>query len=110
MIEENRRITGHSLAVDVDNPSEDAAVIIAILRGLLDEVFTDRRFFARRSMSACQIADYVLSRLLHGERNLDLLRASAFEKLSGAQPVLRLTDLRVPSVVTEKRCSRSSGN
>jgi hypothetical protein len=57
---------------------------IAILRTALDEVFTDRRFFARESMSAGQVAGYILTQLQQGERDLDLLKASAIKQFSGA--------------------------
>ncbi len=59
----------------------------------LDEVFTDHRFFVRKSMSACQVADYILTQVLQGERDLDLLKASAFKKISGALSAqLRISD------------------
>jgi hypothetical protein len=64
-----------------DDPSE-----VAILRLTLDELFTDRRFIVRRSMSASQVADYVLSLVQKGERNCDRLKALALEKFSCAQP------------------------
>lgn len=54
---------------------------IEIVRTALDDVFTDQRFFARTSMSACQIAGYILTLVLQGERDLDLLKASVFKKL-----------------------------
>jgi hypothetical protein len=55
---------------------------IEILRLALDEVLTDRRFFVRTSMSACQLAEYILSLVLEGERDLDRLKASAFKQMS----------------------------
>jgi hypothetical protein len=58
--------------------------MIAILRIALDELFTDRRFFARQSMSAGQVAAYILTQLQQGERDLDLLKASAIRKFSDA--------------------------
>jgi hypothetical protein len=64
------------------SPSNDNSAI-AILRLTLDELFTDHRFFVRQSMSAGQ----VLTPVQQGERDLDLLKASAFKKFSGAQPV-----------------------
>jgi hypothetical protein len=74
------------------SPSNDTSVI-AILRLTLDAVFTDHRFFVRQSMSACQVAGYILTLVRQGERDLDLLKASAFKKFSGAQPVqLSLSD------------------
>jgi hypothetical protein len=60
---------------------QNDALAIAILRLTLDEVFTDHRFFVRKSMSACQVADYILTQVLQGERDLDLLKAPAFKKI-----------------------------
>lgn len=45
------------------SPTNDA-LAIAILRLTLDEVFTDRRFFVRKSMSACQVAEFILTLVL----------------------------------------------
>jgi hypothetical protein len=56
-------------------------VTIAILRRALDEVFTDPRFLNRRSMSALQIAEHLSAQAATGERDLDRLKASAFNKL-----------------------------
>ena len=67
------------------SPSNDA-LVIEILRHALDEVFTDHRFFVRKSMSAGQVADFILTLVQRGERDLDLLKDSAFKKLSGALP------------------------
>jgi hypothetical protein len=58
--------------------------MIAILRLTLDELFTDRRFFARQSMSAGQVAGFILTQIQQGERDLDQLKASAIKKFSGA--------------------------
>src|SRR5260221_14449037 len=59
------------------SPSNDNSAI-AILRLTLDELFTDHRFFVRQSMSAGQGADYILTLVQQGERDLDVLKASAF--------------------------------
>jgi hypothetical protein len=64
------------------NPANDNSAI-ATLRLTLDELFTDRRFFVRQSMSAGEVAGYILSLLQQGERDLDQLKASAFKKFSG---------------------------
>lgn len=42
------------------SPSNDNSAI-AILRLTLDELFTDHRFFVRQSMSAGQVAGYILT-------------------------------------------------
>jgi hypothetical protein len=67
------------------NFSDDISEI-AILRLTLDELFTDRRFFVRQSMSAGQVADYILSLVQKGERDLDRLKALALEKFSYTPP------------------------
>jgi hypothetical protein len=67
------------------NSSDDASEV-AILRLTLDELFTDRRFIVRQSMSASQVADYVLSLVQKGERDRDRLKALALEKFSSAPP------------------------
>jgi hypothetical protein len=67
------------------NSSDDASEV-AILRMTLDELFTDRRFIARRSMSASQVADYVLNLVQKGEHDRDRLRALTLEKVSSAPP------------------------
>ncbi len=59
------------------------AVTIAILRRALDEVFADPRFLNRSSTSALEIAEHLLSQAATGERDLDRLKASAFNKLTG---------------------------
>jgi hypothetical protein len=59
---------------------------VAILRLTLDELFTDRRFIVRQSMSASQVANYVLSLVQKGERDRDRLKALALEKISCAPP------------------------
>jgi hypothetical protein len=58
------------------------AETIAILRRALDDVFTDPRFLNRRSTSALQIAEHLLAQAATGERDLDRLKASAFNKLA----------------------------
>lgn len=68
------------------NPSNDTSAI-SILRLALDDVFTDRRFFVRQSMSACEVADYILTLIQQGERDPDILKVSTFEKFLVAQPV-----------------------
>jgi hypothetical protein len=66
--------------------SSDDGSEIAILRLALDELFTDQRFFIRQSMTAGQVADYILSLVQKGERDLDRLKALAFEKFSCNAP------------------------
>jgi hypothetical protein len=56
---------------------------IATLRRALDEVFLDPRFYRRKSASAIEIAELLLARAADGERDLERLKSSAFEKLIG---------------------------
>jgi hypothetical protein len=65
----------------VNSTNDNSA--IAALRITLDELFIDPRFFVRQSMSAGEVAGYILTLLQQGERDLDQLKASAFKKISG---------------------------
>ncbi len=65
----------------MDASQQYDAVTIAILRRALDEVFTDPRFLNRRSISALEIAEHLLAQAASGERDIDRLKASAFNKL-----------------------------
>jgi hypothetical protein len=56
---------------------------IAILRRALDEVLLDARFHRRKSVSALEIAEHLLARAADGERDLERLKSSAFNKLIG---------------------------
>jgi hypothetical protein len=58
------------------------AETIAVLRRALDDVFTDLRFLGRRSTSAPQIAEHLLTQAATGERDIDRLKASALNKLA----------------------------
>jgi hypothetical protein len=65
------------------------AETLRILRRALGEVFTDPRFLNRRSMSALEIAEHLLTQAATGERDLDRLKASAFNKLLNQLPAQR---------------------
>ena len=54
---------------------------IATLRRALDEVIKDNRFRQRKSASALEIAEHILAQAAVGERDLERLKASAFQKL-----------------------------
>jgi hypothetical protein len=56
---------------------------IAVLRRALDEVLLDARFYRQKSASALEIAEHILARAADGERDLERLKSSAFEKLTG---------------------------
>ena len=55
---------------------------IAILRRAFDDIFTDPRFLTQKSTSALEVAEHLLAQAAIGERNLDRLKASAFNKLT----------------------------
>jgi len=51
------------------------------LRRALDEVFTDPRFLNRKSVSGLEVVEHLLAQAATGERDLDRLKVSAFNKL-----------------------------
>ncbi|MDP9292280.1 MAG: hypothetical protein M3O82_07950 [Verrucomicrobiota bacterium] len=65
----------------MDASQQYDSVTIAILRRALDDIFTDPRFLNRRCTSALEIAEHLLAQAAIGERDLDRLKASAFNKL-----------------------------
>ena len=56
---------------------------IATLRRALDEVVRDRRFSRHKSASALEVAEHILALAAAGERDLEKLKFSAFNKLTG---------------------------
>ena len=60
------------------------ATTIAILRQALDEIVADRRFLARKSVTTLEVAEHILQQAASGERDLNRLKSSAFEKLGAA--------------------------
>jgi hypothetical protein len=54
---------------------------IATLRRALDEVIRDSRFRQRKSASVLEVAEHLLAQAAIGERDLEKLKASAFQKL-----------------------------
>jgi len=54
---------------------------IATLRRALDEVIKDSRFRQRQSTSVLEVAEHLLAQAAIGERDLERLKASAFQKL-----------------------------
>jgi hypothetical protein len=54
---------------------------IATLRRALDEVISDSRFRARKQASVLEVAEHILAQAAIGERDLERLKASAFQKL-----------------------------
>jgi hypothetical protein len=60
------------------------ASTVAVMRQALNEVVTDRRFLARKSVTPLEVAEHILQQAAAGERDLNRLKSSAFEKLSAA--------------------------
>jgi hypothetical protein len=58
------------------------ASTVALMRQALSEIVTDRRFLARSSVTTLEMAEYILEQAATGERDLNRLKRSAFEKLS----------------------------
>jgi UDP:flavonoid glycosyltransferase YjiC (YdhE family) len=54
----------------------------AVLRRALDEVLCDSRFRSRKSASALEIAEHSLAQAAAGERDIETLKSSAFDKLA----------------------------
>jgi hypothetical protein len=60
------------------------ASTVAIMRQALNEVVADRRFLVRKSVTTLEVAEHILQQAASGERDLNRLKSSAFEKLSAA--------------------------
>ena len=56
---------------------------LAILRCALNEVLVEGRFYGRKSVSTLEIAEHLLAQAASGERDLEILKSSALEKLLG---------------------------
>lgn len=57
---------------------------LAVLRRVLDEIITDKRFESQTSVSALELAEHLLARAAAGERDIERLKASAFSKLTSS--------------------------
>jgi hypothetical protein len=55
---------------------------VAVMRQALNEVVADRRFLARNAVTPLEVAEHILREAASGERDLQRLKSSAFEKLS----------------------------
>jgi hypothetical protein len=53
-------------------------------RQALSEVVADRRFLVRKSVTPLEVAEHILQQAASGERDLNRLKSSAFEKMSTA--------------------------
>jgi hypothetical protein len=60
------------------------ASTVAVLRQALNEVVADRRFLVRKTMTPLEVAEHILEQAASGERDLNRLKSSAFEKLGAA--------------------------
>lgn len=60
------------------------ASTVAIMRQTLNEVVADRRFLVRQSVTPLEVAEHILKQAASGERDLNRLKSSAFEKLDTA--------------------------
>jgi hypothetical protein len=60
------------------------APTVAVMRQALNELVSDRRFMARKSVTPLEVAEHILEQAASGVRDLNRLKSSAFEKLSTA--------------------------
>jgi hypothetical protein len=60
------------------------APTVAVMRQALNEVVADRRFMVRKSVTPLEVAEHILERAASGERDLNRLKSSVFEKLRAA--------------------------
>jgi hypothetical protein len=60
------------------------APTVAVMRQALNEVVSDCRFMARKSVTPLEVAEHILEQAASGVRELNRLESSAFEKLSTA--------------------------
>ena len=67
---------GAATMIDVKQKYDASAV--AVMRQALNEVVTDQRF------APLEVAEHILQQAASGERELNRLKSSAFEKLSAA--------------------------
>jgi hypothetical protein len=67
-----------------DSTRKFDASTVAVLRQALNEVVADRRFLVRKSVTPLEVAEHILQRAASGERDLNRLKSSAFEKLDTA--------------------------
>ena len=68
----------------IDLKQKYDASTVAVMRQALNEIVTDRRFLARKSVTPLEVAVHILQQAASGERDLSRLKSSAFEKLSAA--------------------------
>jgi hypothetical protein len=66
----------------IDLKQKYGASIVAVMRQALNEVVTDRRSLVRKSVTPLEVAEHILQQAASGERDLNRLKSSAFEKMS----------------------------
>jgi hypothetical protein len=67
-----------------DSTRKFDASTVAVMRQALNEVVTDHRFLMRKSVTPLEMAEHILQQAASGERDLNRLKSSAFEKLGAA--------------------------
>ena len=65
-----------------DSTRKFDASTVAVLRQALNEVVADHRFLMRKSVTPLEVAEHILRQAASGERDLNRLKSSAFEKMS----------------------------
>ena len=60
------------------------APTVAVLRQALNEIVADRRFLVRKTVTPLEVAEHILQQAASGERDLNRLKSSVFEKLGVA--------------------------
>ena len=86
--------------------NSDQAQVVLLLRLVLDDVLSDRRFFLKKSISAIELAEHILSQAAGGERDITRLKEAAFKKLGFAafendpDAGSRTTDEQAPKLAT----------
>ena len=68
----------------IDPKQKYDASTVAIMRQALNEVVTDHRFLVRKSVTPLEVAEHILQQAAAGERDLNRLKNSAFEKMNTA--------------------------
>jgi hypothetical protein len=68
----------------IDPKQKYDASTVAIMRQALNEVVTDHRFLVRKSVTPLEVAEHILQQAASGERDLERLKSSAFEKIDTA--------------------------
>jgi hypothetical protein len=61
--------------------SPDQAQLVSLLRRVLDDVLSDRRFAFQNAISAIELAEHIVSQAAGGERDVSCLKQAAFKKL-----------------------------